>query len=745
MAEPMWVKVQEKTFTRWVNTYLVERMLKVEKLQTDFADGLMLINLLEIISSKPFPHYNKQPRIQMQKLENLTFALKFLETEGIKLVSIDSSSIASGNLKLILGLIWTIILRYQIQVSGASSAKAELLEWVRSKIPEYNINNFVNDWSNGKAICALAEAVLPGQMNLPRDFSSDPVTNARMGMTKAKENMGIPEILDAEDMCYNPDELSNMTYISYFRDYLDLEARKNEAELLERTPVPAKCIAHGPGLEPGNEAAVPTQFTIEARNVHGRKVPVGGHQFPVKIMGPHGEVPSSTEDNGDGTYLVSYCPVDEGNHVIQVTHKDQPIQRSPFNVYINPSRADPIQTRCYGPGLEGGEAHKPAQFTIEARNKLGDRLHNGGHPFHVTVKDPYDTNLIVDLHDNKDGTYTVTYNPSEVGEHVVEVTLNKAQVANSPYHVGIGENMNLPSPFKSYAQGPGLEPGNKNTDPAEFTIYAILPDGKPKGKGGDAELFDVTIEDGNGDLIPAKITDNGDGTYHVQYQPKDAGNYHIEIVERNPSNPLFYDHLKNSPIDVVIEPGTDASQTIAYGPGLEPNNYDTDEATFTIEARDKNGKPRDTGGDNFDIDIQGPTGPLDAKVVDNGDGTYAVSYKPQDAGAHDIAVTLDGVPIKGSTFHVDIKPGAFARNTFIKDYSFVVQTRDRHDKDLHEGGQEVAVEIKGPKGPVTSDLKDNGDGTYRVVYTIKDKGEYKINVTVDGTSVRGSPFMQTVG
>jgi len=57
----------------------------------------------------------------------------------------------------------------------------------------------------------------------------------------------------------------------------------------------------------------------------------------------------------------------------------------------------------------------------------------------------------------------------------------------------------------------------------------------------------------------------------------------------------------------------------------------------------------------------------------------------------------------------------------------------------------VTVEIKGPKGAVKTDLRDNRDGTYTVTYAIKDKGEYKINVTVDGTSVQGSPFVQTVG
>jgi hypothetical protein len=79
--------------------------------------------------------------------------------------------------------------------------------------PEYNINNFTSDWQSGKAIAALAEAVLPGQMNLPNDFSNNPVRDAEMGITKARENMNIPSIIDAEDMVNTPDELSNMTYV----------------------------------------------------------------------------------------------------------------------------------------------------------------------------------------------------------------------------------------------------------------------------------------------------------------------------------------------------------------------------------------------------------------------------------------------------------------------------------------------------------------------------------------------------
>ena len=118
--------------------------MKIDDLGTDLSDGLLLVNLLEIISAKSIPQYNKKPKIRAQKLENTGTCLQFLKNEGIKLVAIGPEDITDCNLKLILGLIWTIILRYQIQkASGAGgSAKNDLLEWVRKKIPECECVSF---------------------------------------------------------------------------------------------------------------------------------------------------------------------------------------------------------------------------------------------------------------------------------------------------------------------------------------------------------------------------------------------------------------------------------------------------------------------------------------------------------------------------------------------------------------------------------------------------------------------------
>eukprot|EP00954_Amorphochlora_amoebiformis_P000989 78032-Amorphochlora_amoeboformis.AAC.1 len=70
--------IQQNTFTRWVNDELKLRGLKVDDVKTDLKDGLMLINLMEIISGKKIGRYNKHPVIIQQKLENLNIALNFM-------------------------------------------------------------------------------------------------------------------------------------------------------------------------------------------------------------------------------------------------------------------------------------------------------------------------------------------------------------------------------------------------------------------------------------------------------------------------------------------------------------------------------------------------------------------------------------------------------------------------------------------------------------------------------------------
>jgi len=328
-----WVAVQQKAFTRWCNTILEKRNLTINDLTTDLNDGILLVQLLEILTSKTIKH-NRKPRIDVQKMENHSASFIALNEVGIKLVNIGPDDILQGNQKLILGLVWQMILHFKMQAKEGGSANKELLEWVNSKIPAYNIKNFDKDWQSGKAICALVEAVLPGQMKLPADFKNDPVKDAEMGILKAKNNMGIPQIIDPDDLAHNPDQLAIMTYVSYFKEYAHQYGLRVDQQR-EITPFHDNCIVYGPGLEAGNDQGIETYFTIEIRNEFNRKVPSGGHNIGVRITGPHTQNTLQTFDKKDGTYYVTYTPEEDGNYVIEVNLDHKHIQGSPFHVKIN--------------------------------------------------------------------------------------------------------------------------------------------------------------------------------------------------------------------------------------------------------------------------------------------------------------------------------------------------------------------------------------------------------------------------
>jgi len=84
----------------------------------------------------------------------------------------DSTDIVDGKMKLILGLMWTLILHYSISMPmwdgdefglpQDQTPKQRLLNWIQNRVPDKPINNFTTDWNDGTAVGALVDAVAPG-------------------------------------------------------------------------------------------------------------------------------------------------------------------------------------------------------------------------------------------------------------------------------------------------------------------------------------------------------------------------------------------------------------------------------------------------------------------------------------------------------------------------------------------------------------------------------------------------------
>jgi hypothetical protein len=106
--------IQKRSFTKWVNSVLKKVSLEVEDLYKDFSDGTKLIALLECLSNEKLPKPNPNAKLRIHKLENVSKALSFLHANQVKLENISADNIVDGNPTLVLGLVWTMILRFQV-------------------------------------------------------------------------------------------------------------------------------------------------------------------------------------------------------------------------------------------------------------------------------------------------------------------------------------------------------------------------------------------------------------------------------------------------------------------------------------------------------------------------------------------------------------------------------------------------------------------------------------------------------
>ncbi|XP_054002764.1 dystonin isoform X41 [Hylaeus anthracinus] len=242
--------IQKKTFTKWVNKHLKKASRHVGDLFEDLRDGHNLISLLEVLSGEHLPR--ERGRMRFHMLQNVQMALDFLRYKKIKLVNIRAEDIVDGNPKLTLGLIWTIILHFQISdiVVGQEpnvTAREALLRWARrstARYPGVRVTDFTGSWRDGLAFSALIHRNRPDLVDWRGARTCQPRERLDRVFHVAEREYGVTRLLDPEDVdTPEPDEKSLITYISSLYDVFpeppaihplyDAEAQRRSAEYRE--------------------------------------------------------------------------------------------------------------------------------------------------------------------------------------------------------------------------------------------------------------------------------------------------------------------------------------------------------------------------------------------------------------------------------------------------------------------------------------------------------------------------------
>ncbi|XP_038572120.1 dystrophin isoform X2 [Micropterus salmoides] len=241
--------VQKKTFTKWVNSQLAKTgKPPVEDLFSDLCDGRRLLELLEGLTGHALVRLERG-FTRVHSLNNVNRALQILQKNNVELVNIGAADIVDGNHKLILGLIWSIILHWQVKdvmkdvMAGLQQTNSEkiLLSWVRQntrQYPQVNVVNFSSSWNDGLAFNALIHSHRPELFDWSSvEKKTSPIDRLEHAFNKAEQHLGIERLLDPEDVAVpHPDKKSVIMYVTSLFQVLPQSVSMEAIQEVETLP-----------------------------------------------------------------------------------------------------------------------------------------------------------------------------------------------------------------------------------------------------------------------------------------------------------------------------------------------------------------------------------------------------------------------------------------------------------------------------------------------------------------------------
>lgn len=593
--EFVWVEIQEKTFTNWVNEQLRPGGAGVvSDLRRDLSDGLRLVALVEALQKRRLRCITR-PLNQHQCLENVQNALAAMAQDNIKLVNIGNTDIVEGNLKLILGLVWSLILRYQIGRTNFPPKKL-MLAWLRAVLPpDLQVSNFTTDWNSGVALCALLEYCKPGLFPHWRTLgSSSSQDNCRAAMETAREEFGVPLILTPEDLASpNLDELSGMTYLSYF---INEDSPGYRATL-------RWVQARLPHLRISNFTSDWNDGLALCSLVHSLGAPMEEHLS----AGDRAQWESNLQKGIAGGKYLGVEPLLTAKELA-----DPDVQPLAVMAYVARFQGVPVRRRprdkltVTGTDLNNVHVNKAAHFKVHFKDGQVDLRQ-----IRAEVRGPSSTPVECKLQLNQSGG-SGTFVPVEVGMHMLNVHCEGELVSSCPMHIRV-------HPDISRILFSGIDPC------ALGSLVEVLINSNGAGTGN----IHVEAVSPSGKSMACTVKETG-GVFTSTFMPNEIGEWKIDVTYSG-------QHIQGSPFTCYVY---DPSQVVLNGPSAVRMGQ---EAVFECDA-----SRAGWGRVQLEVQVDGHNVPV--SIDERGDGLYVASFLPTREGPHRIFATFNDVPVQGSPF-----------------------------------------------------------------------------------------------
>uniref|UniRef100_A0A915CNU5 Calponin-homology (CH) domain-containing protein n=1 Tax=Ditylenchus dipsaci TaxID=166011 RepID=A0A915CNU5_9BILA len=708
------------TFLNYLNYEHLGRQEWIKSVEKDLSDGIKLIRIVE----------SAQKRV---------FSTGCLEQDGVRLVNIGSRDIVSGNLKLILSLIWRFIEHYHIPASGCKSTpqKKLLMAWLQSVLPEFRLTNFRTNWNDGVALSALVDYCKPGLLDWKLLNLNNRHTNCKTALELAEQHLAVPMIISPHHLCSaHLDEPSCVTYLAYFvrrngpgykatlRNsqkllsdvrLLDLERSWNDGFLL------CKLTEAIGGHIPGFKDMIFDDPCQWAWNITQALECISTEFGIVSLVGAESIAGYQNAYMGILALCAALsCPPSKSPKSPSSQQLELAIARSQQKSYIIQQPVH-IHLVMHQPN--------PISFTFNAEDlQLVVIGPNGSKLSPKTIKTTQDmqTNQVI-----------LSFTPQDIGKHTAHIICEGKELSTSP----ISFQVVLPfvlgkASYSSMA---------KYSEPLPVGIEHVSFSGlqQPCALGSLVEIVvnaQVSVKTVKGEVTVLAFSPTGackpcdvvyeNNSYVTTFTPTEIGEWQIHILYNGR-------HIKGSPFQCHVY---DSSLIDVYG--LDVGSVGQ-ELKFTVDAS-KAGK----GDIEISIIRQGRQVPC--HISEKGGpstGVYSVHFTPDGAGQYKIHIIFNDQEVKGSPFLLDIADasavsvhGDHLRNTAVgKIATFFIHAVGVENKD-------ISVTVAGPSNRKKhARVVPLDESTYKVEWKPIEAGEHIIDVDLFGLPVPESPFHCNVG
>jgi adhesin/invasin len=325
------------------------------------------------------------------------------------------------------------------------------------------------------------------------------------------------------------------------------------------------------------------------------------------------------------------------------------------------------------------------------------------------------------------GSWTLGGN---LGANTLTATVTADGVSGNPVTFTATAVPGTPSGEKSsVTASPGSIAASDGADASTITV--VVRDGRGNPIAGQAVSLEAT---GTGVALAQPGPTDGSGTTTARFSATGAGQHAITataagtVVGRatvtvNPGPPVA------SAAAAIVPAGTAGSPTVV-----------------ALTLRDRFANPVSGAAGQVGVAVAGANPVARVNVEDRGGGDYRAAYTPIRTGTDQVDVRVNGEPIPGSPFASAVAPGPadpghttalVPDGVFGQSLEILVSAADAQGNPVGRGGDQVGVTVVGIQ---TLTVQDAGDGTYRAAWRPLTFGTFRVEITLNGTPISGSPY-----